>query len=232
VFVAVNCSVWFAIYDYNSLDTLNGFTLEEMLNYQAWNLVVTYMIRSHRSSSLSDDIRLGKITSFLVYPFEFWRYYYSSYFGFQMIQVIVAIITILVLYSLGLITNLSPSSIINGFLFSLSVGVLWCTLEFLAGTAAFWLEETWVFRYVLELTAVLLSGAIIPITFFPEMLQKILVYTPFPYLGSIPIQIFSGTYENDILLAYFSIIIWISIFSYITKIVWKKGVNLYTGAGM
>jgi ABC-2 type transport system permease protein len=232
VLVAINYHVWLAIYLYSARSEINGFSLEQMLRYQGWTLIVALLARSHRSWNLSEDIRGGRISAFMLYPFEFWKYYLCQFIAFQGIQLTIASLTLIALYSFGFFPTLSLPQMMLGLFFSLSVGFLWYLLEYLCGLMSFWLEESWVFRYVLGLFAVFLSGALIPLEFFPLSMQRLIEYTPFPYLTSVPVHVFMGSFQGDMLQSFCILLLWIAITALAAAWTWRRGIRLYTAAGM
>jgi ABC-2 type transport system permease protein len=78
-----------------------------------------------------------------------------------------------------------------------------------------------------------MSGAIIPLDFFPEFLKHIILFTPFPYLFYFPTMILLRPNQllinyNELLLNYFINIIILMILS---SIVYRMGIRKLTIAG-
>jgi ABC-2 type transport system permease protein len=59
---------------------------------------------------------------------------------------------------------------------------------------AFWLVQSSGIRQVFQALSSVFSGAIIPLVFFPEFLQKLLFFLPFQYVTYVPAMVFSGSY--------------------------------------
>ena len=232
VFLFINYNLWTAVYQYNGLANLEGYSLAKMLEYQAWVFIVSLLALGHRSWNLSEDIRLGRITAFLLYPFEFWKFHMAAFLSFQVVTVFVGLVSLVVLLGVGLISSFSLAHFLTGALFCIGVALLWFILEFACGLGAFWLEETWIFRLVFELSATLLSGAIIPLEFFPAGLRAALVYTPFPLITSVPVQIMLGTYQGDLTHDSAALLAWIIGFSLFASVLWKRGIRHYVAAGI
>lgn len=232
VFSLVSYSVWRSIYTLRGGGSIGNFSMEQMLHYQCWALITALLIRSHRSWNLSEDIRMGRISSFLLYPFDLWKFHACEFIAFQIVEVFIASGTMLALVMTGLVPAPGLAQIALGFTFSLGVAALWFTLELFFGLLAFWLEETWVMRFVFNLFCVLLSGALIPIELFPSALQKLLALTPFPLFTSVPVHIFMGTLTENIMSASVTLVAWIVIMSLLSFLTWRKGINLYSASGM
>jgi ABC-2 type transport system permease protein len=232
VFIAINYNVWRAIYQTQGERSIGGFSMEQMLHYQCWSFIVALLTRSHRAWNLSEHIRLGRITSFLLYPFDAWKFYSCEFIAFQLIQCVTVCLSIVTLQVLGFLPLSDVSTLAQGLLFSLLVSVLWFVCECTFGLAAFWFEEVWVFRVVFNFFAVLFSGAFIPIELFPRSLQSVLAYTPFPFITSVPVHMFLGTSPVAFATAIGLLSGWILTLGFGSWLLWRRGLRLYTAAGI
>jgi ABC-2 type transport system permease protein len=232
VFVAINYGLWSSIYHFREMTPVAGFSAENMLQYQCWAFIANLLIRSHRTWNLSEDIRLGRITSFLLYPFDFWKTHAAEFLAFQAVQIVIASLALTVLVSAGFLPVPDMAQLLTGVALCLSVGALWFAIEFTIGIAAFWLEESWIMRYILHTFIVLFSGAFIPIELFPPLVREVLAYTPLPLLASLPIHVFMGTAATALSTTFVVLFVWTAIVIWIASRVWKKGIRYYSGAGM
>jgi ABC-2 type transport system permease protein len=183
------------------------------------------------SFDLSNDIRLGRISSYLVYPFDFWKYHSASFIAFQSLQTMICSITITLAIAFNLITIVSTQAICTGFVYVMAVSLFWFALQFLTGIMAFWLEETWILRVIAQILTRFLSGALIPLDFFPLWARDALSWTPFPLLTFYPIKIFTGQMTPNISMVGM-LLFWIVILILCNRWLWRRGMRLYTAAGM
>ncbi|MFY7930314.1 MAG: ABC transporter permease [Oligoflexus sp.] len=232
VFFFVKFSLWKAIFSLEGVTTLQGYDLRRMLNYQAWTLLVGLLAQGYNSMNLAEDIRLGRISAYLVYPFGFWPFQTASFLAFQGLQLLVSAVTLLLLVVGGLLSGWSWPALLEGFVFSLLVGFFWYQISFLIGLAAFWLEETWVLRVMFVTIAQFLSGAMMPLEVFPVWLESILQWSPFPYLTYVPAKMFMGEYSGSFAVAALILGLWLAVVSLGVNWVWRRGLRLYTAAGM
>lgn len=232
VFIAINYSIWYSVYRYRGGESVGGFSMEQMLNYQLWAFIAALLVRSHRTWNLSEHIRYGRITSFLLYPFDAWKFYASEFIAFQILQMGAAVVSLVCLELSGLLPPLDVRAFSLGIAFSLLASILWFVVDFTLGLFAFWLEEVWVFRAIFGLFAILCSGAFIPLELFPESMRRVLHFTPFPFLTSVPVNIFLGSESVSIVEATLTICGWIIALSLISVQIWRKGVRLYSAAGI
>lgn len=232
VFIAINYNIWRSIYESRGGGSISGFTMDQMLHYQCWSFIVALLVRSHRTWNLSEHIRLGRMTAFLLYPFDAWKYYAGEFIAFQVLQVGTAVLAIGVLDLFNFLPPLDIATCLLGIGFSLLVSVLWFVIDFTFGLVAFWLEEVWIFRVIFGFFAVLFSGAFIPIELFPPALQRFLEYTPFPFITSVPANIFLGTSAVSLSSATVTLLGWIGGLTLFAMWLWRRGLRLYNAAGI
>lgn len=231
IFFFVNYSLWTKIYGVNSQKTIQGYSYDKMVSYHVWVLIVTLIAKGYTSFNLSNDIRLGKISNYLIYPFNFWEFHTASFIGFEIIQLAIGTITIAALQFFNIIEIINYIPILYGVLICIIVSFFWFSLQFMIGMLAFWLDQTWMLRVTVGIVSNFLSGMIIPLELYPETFFKILKYTPFPYLTFYPVKVFMGI-ETDIASVICILLIWTFAINIINVFIWKKGLKLYTAAGM
>jgi ABC-2 type transport system permease protein len=231
VFFFVKYNLWSSIYAGDKIIKIEGYDFSSMINYHVWAFIVGLLGQGHNSMNLSEDIRLGRISTYLIYPFDFWEFHCASFIAFQILQIFVTIFSIAILYFMGIIEFHGTLAFFHGYLYTLFVSIFWFCLQFFTGILAFWLEETWIIRVMFLISTSFFSGAIIPLEFFPNQLVSVLNYTPFPYLTYYPIKIFLGQL-TDLWAPYGILFLWILILVGINTLVWKRGIRLYAGAGM
>ena len=98
---------------------------------------------------------------------------------------------------------------------------------------AFWLEQTWGERFVLNVVLEIASGAFVPLAFFPLFWGDVLRYLPFSHLVATPVEFLLGlrTLRDD----FFLLLVmggWIVIGFIAMTLVWRKGLRRYEGVGM
>lgn len=232
VFIAINYNIWRSIYESRGGGSISGFSMDQMLHYQCWSFIVALLVRSHRTWNLSEHIRLGRMTAFLLYPFDAWKFYASEFIAFQLLQVVTAVLAIGVLDFFHFLPPLDLATCFVGVGFALLVSVLWFVIDFTFGLVAFWLEEVWIFRVIFGFFAVLFSGAFIPIELFPPALQRVLEFTPFPFITSVPVHILLGTGHVSLWSAAVTLLGWIAVLGLGAMMLWRRGLRLYNAAGI
>ena len=202
-----------------------------MITYHIWSFIVALLAQGHTALNLAVDIRMGRISSYLIYPFNFWEFHTASFLGFQILQLGITTVSLVIFSLIGILPNFQWSYLLMGIGISLYVSIFWFMLQYFTGILSFWLEETWILRVILQIITVFLSGAVIPLELFPDALREFLTYTPFPYLTYYPIKVFMGDPVNFV--KFFTVISsWIFVGLFVNTFIWKRGIKHYTAAGM
>lgn len=231
VFFFIKYNLWSSIYGGDEQQVIQGYNFQEMIHYHIWTLIISLLAQGHNSMNLSEDIRLGRISSYLIYPFNFWEFHTASFLSFQFLQLLISLVTITIISSFGFLSGLSLSQLVIGILFCFYISFFWYLLQYLCGILAFWLEETWILRVILQTLSLFLSGAILPLDFYPKAFVDLLQWTPFPYLTYYPVKIFEGDYSK-LPIAIAVIGLWIVIAFILNRFIWKRGIKNYTAAGI
>lgn len=231
VFFFIKYQLWSAIFSGPGETKIGNYDLHTMITYHGFALVVGLLTQGHAAMNLAEDIRMGRISTYLIYPFNFWEFHTANFIAFELLQIIVTAVTLVGFGLTGLVALPSIGVILSGYAFCLVVSCFWFALQFFTGLLGFWLEETWILRVMLQLLSTFLSGAIIPIDLFPTWAQRILDFTPFPYLTYYPIKYFTGG-DLSLTKGILMIVSWTVVFIFINRKIWGRGIRLYTAAGM
>jgi ABC-2 type transport system permease protein len=235
VFFFIRYNLWKSIYTLEGITTLQGYDFATMLTYQVWVMIIGFLGQGYNGRNLAEDIRLGRISSYLIYPFSFWRFHAGNFLAFQGIQMGVSVVTLAAVVAQGWVPLQSIEqglAILTGFFYTLCVGFFWFQMSYIIGIMAFWLDETWVIRVMMITVSQFFSGALLPLEIFPEVLQRVLSYLPFPYLTHVPVKLFMGEYDGSLLTAYLMLGFWTAVLLLSGHLLWQKGIRNYTAAGI
>lgn len=232
VFFFIKFNLWTSIFAGSGKTEIQGFTLPRMLSYQCWVMIVSFLALGHNSMALSEDIRLGRISAYLIYPFDFWRFHAAEFIAFQGMQTIIAGLTIFILIATGFADWPGFQTFVIGLGFSWLVSSLWFVCQFSLGLMSFWLEESWTLRVMFSIITQFLSGAIIPLELYPEWFVRSTRFLPFADMTSTPTLIFMESYHAGIGVAVLRLGLWIILAIAIAAFIWRRGIRMYTGAGM
>lgn len=93
---------------------------------------------------------------------------------------------------------------------ALAVGVGFC-LHFLLQTCAFWLVDVRGLSQLGAITALTLSGTVVPLVLFPDALESVLRALPFASMMQLPVEVFLGKHAGlDLVGVYLIQAVWIA----------------------
>lgn len=231
-FFMIKVNLWTTILHRADDSQVGSYDLPQMLHYQSWAFVVSLLIYGFNSQNLAEDIRHGRISSYLVYPFGFWQHHAAKFLAFLALQGVVVSVVLVFCYGFSWVPPLAGAAFLSGILLSLVMSFVWYNLQFIFGICGFWLDETWVLRVMFMVLTSFLSGAIIPLDLFPERFRQVLDYTIFPLLTFVPVRLFMGESIGSWWHWAAVLGLWALGTFLLAGYLWRKGVRLYTGAGI
>ena len=108
----------------NGYKEIRGYNLPEMIRYQFWIFLFELFVRSHFfSQNISFDIRHGKISSFLLYPFDFINYQLCLFLSDKMIQIFIGCFSVLMAFLFHWVDLPSMDSLLKAILFILMINI-------------------------------------------------------------------------------------------------------------
>jgi len=223
--------LWKSIYGNTGL-VIGGFTFQQLLGYYVLTWVVGILVYTYVDDWIRYQIRSGTIIKEFVKPISYLRFWYYKTLADRAFSTIIEVMPILLIgfifFSVK-ITAFFPLFLVSLF-FALTLNYL---LSFLVGLSAFWIVHNVGLIRLKDLLMNLISGFVLPLSFFPVWFQKASYFMPFQYVTYIPISIWLGkfTVQETIILLIFQLI-WIAILYVAIQLVWKKAMHQLTAVGV
>jgi ABC-2 type transport system permease protein len=193
VYFLVQYFIWHAVF--STRETLNGFTLEQMLAYYGVISVITYITFDFADWNLQMLIRTGKYVTFMLRPVSHRFFALSQKVGHRTLGFWLEFVPVFLIFMFIFHINLIPKypfwailSIALGFLMTFFV-------NYCIGLTAFWLINAEGIRRMFLLVRDVTAGMFVPLTFFPELMQKVLFFLPFQFMQYVPTRVYIGHYE-------------------------------------
>ena len=233
VFFFIKYSLWFSIFQGDFEKVIGNYTLTEMLTYHLWTMIIFLIGMGYNGHDLAEEIRMGRISAHLIYPFPLWSFEAARFLAQQVVQLLTAAITLFgsFVFFDWLLEGVQLVNLFKGLLLGGMVGVFWFTIQYATGLMAFWLEETWVLRVMIQMIAQFCSGAMVPLDLFPKWAADALNFTPFPYITYYPVKVIQGQSE-DWISALGMLSFWTVVAAFGAAWIWSRGLRLYTASGM
>lgn len=193
VLFLVQVFIWRAMFE--GKETINGLTLTQMMTYYGVATLIHYITFDFADWNLQMLVRSGKFVTFALRPLPHWLFALSQKLGHRSLALWVEVLPVGILFIFLFHVHLMPAapglaiiSIALSFLMSFFV-------NYGVGLSAFWLVRAEGVRRVFLLLKDVSAGVFIPLTFFPEILQKILFFLPFQFITYLPTRVYIGEYE-------------------------------------
>ena len=187
VYLGVAYYLWKSIYHYS--DTIRGLTFNETFLYVGLGSAIFILLKTYADWIIHYEIREGSIATYLTKPMDFQLYALFANLGSLLMNLTaISIPTALVMafvfkvkVALGIGFLFFPVSLLLAFLISFSI-------DYFVGLIGFYSESIWGFSTTKEIIVTVFSGALIPLQFFPEAIQKVLYWLPFQAIYHTPLM--------------------------------------------
>lgn len=192
--VTVYYFIWSAVYGPAAGQTIAGYDLAQMITYVAMGWVIRSFYWNTIDQEMAYEVIEGKIAMELIKPVSvqaMWlaRAMGESAFRLGMLTTPTAL-TVMLIFPVR-----APASLLNAALFGVAVVgsfFLMGAINFLIGTCAIHLKSILALIRAKYWLIELLSGLLVPLTFFPEPLRRVLAWLPFQHIAFTPLEIYLG----------------------------------------
>lgn len=229
----ISAFLFMAVFQHRT--TIGNYTFQDtMLYFLIVQLIMTFSF-VRVEFNICNDIQNGNFSNYLVKPISYLGYQISSELGRNMVRSLfgVGIFGIIIAlfkpdFYINLPYNHLPLMLLS-ILFSFFISTF---LTSLIALLSFWLISAQRVIYMFFAIQSIFSGMLIPIQFFPETFQRILSYTPFPYIFHYPAQmmIHPGTAMENIKILAIQLLIVIIELGFL-KIMLSLGMKKYEATG-
>lgn len=220
--------LWMAIYGSTDNASLGGLTQNEMIVYVFMVYVTSSMVMITISDWVSDDVVKGMVAMNLIKPIDYRASLISRAMGQAVYRFLVPGVFIwigLEIYKVKVL-GMSVTSITNILLYFVScvMSFLICVLfDFCFGMVAFF--TTYIFGMLMAKEALMsfLTGQLIPLSFFPGVVQRAFDFLPFSSMVYTPVMIYLGKYSSsELCFVLGRQLVWVVILYVLGSIIWKQ----------
>ena len=229
--------IWAAVYSSGSKESMNGFTMPQMIVYIVLMFLTGTIIASDGAFVVGEEIRDGSIIMRMIKPVS-----YNATFLFQELgnklptEIAIAVPMIITVE----IIRTVMSGMFEFNVLRLVLYIISCALAYLInfyfnicfGFIAFVIKYLWGANMMKNVVVGFLSGMVIPLSFLPEAIEKVFLFLPFSSLNDTPVMIYMGKYGGTELLYCVGLqIFWVLFFFGLSKLLWKASVKRLSSQG-
>src|SRR5215469_1537565 len=213
-------SLWTALYAQNVAPV--NLPLHGMITYATVAMLMSLILEVDGTRMIREKVREGTIATDLMKPISLPMYFFSDGIGQTLLHALLVIPSLI--FALLLVhIDVPPPATFGAFVLAFLIG--YCVnffLNFLMNSIAFWTLETFAIQLIVRWASDLLSGQIIPLTFFPGILGRIVFSLPFAAIYSTPLLIYVGIIPRSQWLMSFAVqVMWLVLFAGLSSFVWQ-----------
>jgi ABC-2 type transport system permease protein len=194
--VTVYYFIWTAVF--RSSSSLAGYTLAQMITYVSIGWIIRSFYWNTIDQEMAYEVIEGKIAMDFIKPVSIQWMWISRAMGESAFRL--GLLTLPTAVILALVFPIQgPASRENFLLFVAAVAgsfFLMGAINFMIGTCAIPLKSILALIRAKYWLIELLSGLLIPITFFPQSLQRVMAWLPFEHIAYTPLQIYLGKFDR------------------------------------
>lgn len=232
VYLSVAYYLWKSIYRYS--DVIRGLTFNETFLYVGLGSAVFILLKTYADWYIHYEIREGIIANYLTKPMDFQIYVLFANLGSLLMNLLA--ITLPTAIMLGFVFRVSipfgpgiflfPISLLLAFLISLSI-------DYFVGLMGFYSESVWGLSITKEIIVSVFSGALIPLQFFPDAIQKVLYWLPFQAIYHTPLMMLTRPDQGwNIFLPMMAVqLVWAVVLFFAARLFYNQAIKVLRIAG-
>jgi ABC-2 type transport system permease protein len=196
---------------------------------------VTMATSSWMAGFLAQDIRLGKLSSWMVRPASLLVGFVANNLSEKFLKVFALVPMIGILWWIFRDSMKIPAGPGRWALFAVSIvlgAILVFTIDILIASLAFWMDDVTALAQARLIIASVLSGAVVPLALMPEWSRGFVDYQPFRFTVSFPVEIVAGSLSGaDLLVGLGMQVGYVVVLGVLTRLVWSAGIRAYSAVG-
>lgn len=213
-------SLWTALYAQNVAPV--NLPLHGMITYATVAMLMSLILEVDGTRLIREKVREGTIATDLMKPISLPLYFFSDGIGQTLLHAVLVVPSLLFALLLVRIDVPNPATFAA---FAIAFLIGYCVnffLNFLMNSIAFWTLETFAVQLIVRWGSDLLSGQIIPLTFFPGILGRIVFGLPFAAIYSTPLLIYVGIIPPSRWAVSIAVqLVWLLLFATLSTVVWR-----------
>jgi ABC-2 type transport system permease protein len=230
----VMSSVWSALY--SNAGSLNNMSLNQVITYYGITTLINYATMDFAGWNFQMLIRTGKYLTFALRPVHHRFFALSQKIGHRTLGIIFEFIPVLLIFIFIFKINIMPYNLLYAVISIILCFLMNFYVNYSIGLLAFWFTDVNGLSMFYRLLSSLFSGALLPLTFFPIAIQKIMFFLPFQYIYYIPSMVYTGNVHmaglEFSIPAILSIqALYVIIMFFASDILYRAGIKHFTGVG-
>jgi ABC-2 type transport system permease protein len=198
--ISVYYFIWKAIFTHG--ERIEGYDLGEMVTYVAVGWIARSFYFNNIDREIASQVTEGRIATELIKPIHYQLSHIASAFGESGFRMVLFTLPITIVAWLFYPVRL-PAGPLHFALFFASLVLaflIFAEVNFIVGLCALGMKSILALIRAKYFLVELLSGLLVPISFFPASVQRVSSYLPFQHISFTPLQIYLGKLQGAELL--------------------------------
>ena len=221
---------------FQNKEMVGQFTFHGMLSYYIISSFLSQLEMSEGiSSEIHDRIRNGTFSKYMVIPVGIEKYFMAMELGIVLFYIIfdfmAAVIWIFV-FQIQFVFAGDALLIICAVIMTILGMIFMVQLNYFLGLLTLEYQGIGAFLMIKNNLAALVTGSIVPLALFPEMVVRIMRLLPFYYVTYLPAMLLTGKCKDEAIVGIVVIACWCLVMQFFINVVWKKYLRKYDGVGI
>ena len=219
---------------------INGFTFDDMVLYMITSFVFSFVMGTGDTSyNIYTDIREGTIANTLTKPVSYRLRHLSTFLGMVALDVVIVMLPLMTItygtfFALGMIKMKAIDFIVN-LVFFFIFTILGCfindAISYFVGMLVFFTDHLFGLNMARTALQGFMAGKMVPLAYM-GVVGVIFSYTPFAFLGSVPVLTLMGKVAvMDIIVYILVAIAWILVIELVNHLIFSYAMRKLTVQG-
>ena len=177
---------------------ISGYTAQRVIVYTGFTQAMLSLLGIFGWWDLMISIHNGDVGSDLLKPMDFFKYWLAQDLGRALVNLLLRGILFMLLFELAYDLTY-PQTAVHWLIVSISIMLSWLIsfgFRFLVNLAAFWTPNAKGIGRFGFVMAWFFSGQLMPLRLFPDWVQTIAAFTPFPHMLNTVVELYIGIIDG------------------------------------
>jgi ABC-2 type transport system permease protein len=232
VYLGVAYYLWKSIYRYS--DVIRGLTFNETFLYIGVGSAVFILLKTYADWFIHHEIREGNIAIYLTKPVDYQVYNLFANLGSLLVSLVAISIPTAIMLIFVFRVNIPPGVGLLLFPISLFIAFLISfSIDYFIGLMGFYSESVWGLSTTKEIIIAVFSGALIPLQFFPDEIQKVLYWLPFQAIYHTPLMMLTRPNQGlDVFMPMMAVqLFWAIVLFFAARLFYNQAIKVLRIAG-
>jgi ABC-2 type transport system permease protein len=224
--------LWKAIYA--GATTLKGLSFNDAFVSIALSTTIFTMFLTYVDWDMCYSVINGTIVQVLIKPVDYQLYQLSGKIGDLALNFVIIVIPSFLVLILAFQVSIPIGPNLIFFVIAVFLSFLMSfSMEFIIGLVSFYTNSIWGISATKNVIIMVLSGAVVPLAFFPDTLRRVAEFLPFRTMYDIPMRMLleKGNGPLFYLQGYGLQIFWILVVGLASRLFYRKAVKVVTVNG-